>query len=108
MTNEQKYKTTLERVNAYCASKGLSPCTVGYALAVDYFGWLAIEAEDEKPAPCPFCGGETRPVHFAGVSFVKCDCGYTSPVAETEDAAIAAHNRVAKAVRQAEKGTTDE
>ena len=81
MTNEQKYKTTEERVN-----------------------WLALESE-EKPKPCPFCGGTTEVITdkqgYYGVSCIHCD--YTSERYEQSIYAIAAHNRVCRAVESATK-----
>lgn len=67
-----------------------------------------IEAEKEKPMPCPFCGGECE-LHeiwdneeCKGVGFdVRCNkCEYRSPEAVEHDGsdAIDAHNRVCKAV----------
>ena len=55
----------------------------------------------EKPEPCPFCGGTTEVITdeqgYHGVSCIHCD--YTSERYEQSIYAIAAHNRVARAVR---------
>lgn len=61
--------------------------------------WLALEAKEEKPEPCPFCGGETVSRHLARGFCVECDCGYVGSFAETEVNAISAHNHVARLVR---------
>ena len=114
MTNEQKYKTAEERVRAFgefCKNEFCNQCNhldckfykQGSEILRCYDGWLALEAEEEKPEPCPFCGDATRPRHLSGGFCVECDCGYTSPFAETEVAALAAHNRVARAIRAAKE-----
>lgn len=111
MTNEQKYKTAEERYNAYikyCGSRQCEVCALrdkrSEALTCA-FDWLSLEAEDEKPEPCPFCGRDTGTMarHFAGGFCVACECGYTSLFRETGAEAIAAHNRVARAVRAAKE-----
>lgn len=62
----------------------------------------------EKPLPCPFCGGDTFTVEydFFGYWGVKCSadgCWYHSHLCKSESEAIAAHNRVAKAVMGAKE-----
>ena len=73
MTNEQKYKTT--------------------------------ESEEEELEPCPFCGGMTEIITDEqgcyGVSCIHCD--YTSERYRQSIYAIAAHNRVARAVKAVKK-----
>ena len=98
MTNEQKYKTPEERINAY--TEYLK--RVGEIYAVPPFRWLTLEAEDEKIEPCPFCGDEVEKVKtLIGKKVLSCSCGYTSKAEFGWDEAIAAHNRVACAVRAA-------
>lgn len=47
----------------------------------------------EKLKPCPFCGGEAKPVFRGGVNYVVCSneedcwCGMTCPVTTPEEAA---------------------
>ena len=108
MTNEQKYKTPEERNRAFgewCFNMDCESCKLK-AHNFDggdgcRFYWLALEAEDEpKPNPCPFCGGTTEVTTdeqgYYGVSCIHCD--YTSERYEQSIYAIAAHNRVARAV----------
>ena len=115
MTNEQKYKTTDERIRAFwrfckgqgkrergclgCPTKGIPSYREKCALA-----WLALEAEEEKPLHCPFCGGDNidifetdfgqneEPYQFA----VKCKSCGALVSAEDKNEAIAAWNRRAK------------
>lgn len=113
MTNEQKYKTTDERMRAFwrfckgqekkngclgCPTKGVPPYREKCALT-----WLALEAEEELLS-CPFCGGDNidifetdfgrseEPYQFA----VKCKSCGALVSAEDKDNAIAAWNRRAK------------
>lgn len=112
MTNEQKYKTPEERNNAFsewCFNRDCESCKLK-AHNFDggdgcRFYWLALEAEEEKLGPCPFCGGTTEVITdeqgYYGVSCIHCD--YTSERYEQSIYAIAAHNRVARAVRAAKE-----
>lgn len=109
MTNEEKYKTTNERMGAFgrfCKGqerkKGCLGCPVGgvptyreqCALA-----WLALEAE-EKLLPCPFCGGDAEIEFipsFRNSHFVRCKICLSSVRGyDTKDKAIAVWNRRAK------------
>lgn len=98
MTNEQKYKMPEERVNAFVQSKG-GHLHHNMVDLYEFARWLALEAEDEKIEPCPFCGESPRATALYAGCVVICDCGYLSKPYSTEAAAIAAHNRVARAVR---------
>lgn len=68
--------------------------------------------EDEKPMPCPFCHGETHnnlghckaDVFHYWVDCISPDCMYRSAHYTDKAEAIAAHNRVCRAVEQAKKG----
>ena len=115
ITNEQKYKTAEERVKAFGEFCDNNECKEGCAalcnrdpdkiMSCDCMAyWLALEAE-EKPDPCPFCGGDCRiETGFNYDNVVSCTkCDYTSGGThkDTESNAIAAHNRVARAVRAA-------
>ena len=122
-TNEQKYKTAEERVKAFgefCKNEFCNQCNhldcklhkQGSAILHCYDGWLALEAEEEKPENCPFCGKNFVSVinHKAHPNkcAVECynredDCCYRGPFKSTEAEAIAAHNRVARAVRAAKE-----
>lgn len=55
----------------------------------------------KKPNPCPFCGSETEIVSSNNTYQVSCvHCLYLSEGCTNEESAIAAHNRVSRAVRQ--------
>lgn len=111
MTNEQKYKTPEERAEAYtefCVSKKCDECECAKhghkGISLCEFRWLTLEAEEEKPLPCPFCGGDNidifetdfgqseEPYQFA----VKCKSCGALVSAEDKAEAIAAWNRRAK------------
>ena len=100
MTNEQKFTNAEERNAAYRAY-----ITDFTKPIIGQFEWLALEAEEEKPEPCFFCGGECRTVvnqyedHVVG-----CDnCCYCSREFNSDSEAIAAHNRVARALMAAKE-----
>ena len=112
MTNEERYKTTDDRVYAfrkYCRDKGtchdcaLNETGVSRTICVDrcILNWLALEAEEEKPLNCPFCGGEaeskfTRPL-IDGYYYVHCkNCHSSTRGYRTKDDAIDAWNRRVK------------
>ena len=110
MTNEQKFKTAEERVKAFkklCSTHMCSTCpSKGDTCYECAFSWLALEADEEKPMPCPFCDKTVREIlTIAGGVFIDCKCGYQSEVAvggtpqELKIKAIAAHNRVCRAVK---------
>lgn len=111
MTNAEKYKTAKERLKAldkWCDS-GVRQGSYGKCLASGCIAcalkWLELEAEEEKPLPCPFCGGEVDVISTSEINIVSCakGCGYYSKSSESKESAIAAHNRIARAVRSAEK-----
>ena len=113
MLNQDKYKTADERndaFNEWCFSRDCESCKLK-AHNIDggagcRFYWLALEADEEKPEPCPFCCGTTEVTDdeqgYYGVSCIHCD--YTSERYEQYIYAIAAHNRVARAVEAIKKG----
>ena len=63
---------------------------------------------EEEPKSCPFCGGMTEIITdeqgYYGVSCIHCD--YTSERYRQSIYAIAAHNRVCRAVEAVKKGET--
>lgn len=66
--------------------------------------WLALEVEDGKPMPCPFCGSAVSQRHdyMREASWCQCEnpeCGYISGERPTESEAVAAHDRVCRAVK---------
>lgn len=103
MTNEEKYKTMEERAKAFSMfCENQDRCTSYPAhntIGCCYFRWLAFEAEEEQPEPCPFCGAKCE-VTGAINHWVKCiECNYESTLDSDKGKAIAAHNRVCRAVR---------
>ena len=130
MTNEEKYKTVEERIKAFrnhcnpivghCGTR----CRMsepdksgGYDMMKCFAYWLTLEAEEETPMPCPFCGGETHSnlghlkagvVHY-WVDCISPDCMYRSAhYTDKEAEAIAAHNRVCRAVAAYNEGEVKE
>ena len=102
MTNEQKFTNAEERNAAYRAY-----ITDFTRPIIGQFEWLDLEAEEEKPEPCPFCGGECRTVVNQYEDRVAgCDnCCYCSREFNSDSEAIAAHNRVARAVMDEKEET---
>ena len=112
MTNEQKYKTPKERVEAFCKWCFNRTCESCKLKSHNFDGgvgckfyWLALEAEEDKPEPCPFCHSETEIVSSNNIYQVSCvHCLYLSEGCTNEESAISAHNSVARAVEAAKKG----
>ena len=106
MTNGEKFRTAVERASAYseyCSSRHCIECELNnqnrdYCVDVCMAFWLDLETENEKPLPCPFCGGSMTERFFAGKTkcIGKCKCGYETSSFASVDDAIAAHNRVAR------------
>ena len=123
-TNEERFRTPEERVKAFReflrkrCGRGIceKECEVRdlcASLGYDgkFAGWLALEAEEEKTEPCPFCGGETHinlghlkagVVHY-WVDCISPECMYRSAHYTDKDTAIATHNRFARAARMAKE-----
>lgn len=108
MTNEEKYNTPNERNGAFrdfCDSHhSCSDCAI-YNMKGPRdpcaFIWLTFEAEEEKPLPCPFCGGEAEVLEGYSVmpkgTFVQCkNCWAFVAGFKTKTDAIAAWNRRVK------------
>lgn len=101
MRNFEKYKTAEEREKAhykYCCKQPRESCDIKNCRECS-FAWLDLEAEEEKPMNCPFCGGEIYLAHDSyGQAYVGCkNCRYTySNDGKSDDEIIADHNRVAK------------
>ena len=109
MLNQDKYKTPEERNNAFsewCFSRDCKSCELKSHNSFDggdgcRFYWLALEAEEEKLEPCFYCGNKYLAVTKDGNNLwsVSCTaCLYESGHHADRDAAIAAHNRGARAV----------
>ena len=114
MTNEQKYKTTEERISKFqrfCdKQEGCTKCAAVNdegTRSSCAFHWLALEAEEEKPEPCFYCGNKYLAITKDGNNLwsVSCTaCLYESRHHENRDTAISAHNRVFRAVEAIKKG----
>ena len=122
LTNEQRYKTPKERGKAFtewcCCHSSCRTCEIDKFTHDSkgegcLFYWLALEADEEKPEPCPFCGKEvvvgfSENIHKEKYRQVWCSdgerCGYECVMKKTEEEAIAAHNRVCRAVEAVKKG----
>ena len=115
MTNEQKYKTAKERNDAFsewCFSRDCKTCELKSHNNFDggaecRFYWLDLEADEEKPEPCFFCGNKYLAITKDGNNLwsVSCTaCLYESRHHADRDTAIAAHNRVCRAVEAVKKG----
>ena len=114
MLNQDKYKTAKERVKAFnewCFNMDCKTCELKSHNSFDggdgcRFYWLALEAEEEKPEPCFFCGNKYLAITKDGNNLwsVSCTaCLYESRHHENRDTAISAHNCVARAVRAAKE-----
>ena len=108
MTNEEKYRAIDERIKAFwrfCKGqekkKGClgcpTKCTPAYREQCA-LTWLTLESEEDKPIPCPFCGGEADVTLLGGHGFsVRCyECLAETDTYETREEAIAAWNRRVK------------
>ena len=103
MTNEQKFTNAEERNAAYRAY-----ITDFTRPIIGQFEWLALEAEEEKPEPCFFCENKYLAITKDGNNLwsVSCTaCLYESRHHADRDTAIAAHNRIARAVMAAKEET---
>ena len=106
MKNFEKYKTALERskaLHAFCGKNTCDKCALGNLNrnVIDcQFAWLDLEAEEDEPMGCPFCGSSTEVViDECGCYSISCiHCEYGSPAYNEEKYAIEAHNRICRAV----------
>lgn len=114
MTNEQKYKTTEERndaFNEWCFNRDCESCKLKAhnfdGGAGCRFYWLALEAQEEKIEPCPYCGNKYLAITKDGNNLwsVSCTaCLYGLRHCENRDTAISVHNSVCRAVEAMKKG----
>lgn len=111
MTNSQKFKTADERARAFkewCHKQDVecNKCRLFSRSEMSRcrFAWLDLEAEEDI-LPCPFCGEECTATVMKNEWRVSCIISgcYRSSFFGTEAEAIAAHNRVARAVMEAKK-----
>lgn len=100
MKNFEKYKATAERVTAHknwcdrhheSCDRDCGCCGIK---------WLHLEADVDKPMDCPFCGCECIVTVMREEWRVACTLSgcYRSSFFSSKDKAVAAHNRVCKAV----------
>lgn len=115
MKNFEKYKMVDERLaefEKYCSShKKCKGCRLinfeSVTVASCAFAWLDLDAEEEKPIDCPFCGSPIRPNcgHLMMDSiryWVDCtnpSCMYRSGHYFSAAEAVSAHNRICRAVK---------
>lgn len=113
MKNFEKFKTADERAEMFgrwcsrhvCCSK----CELNnkHSFNICAIHWLDLEAEEEKPLPCPGCGNTDMHVHDEiqdpNIYIVCPNCGYRSPGEMNLNDAVSRHNRVARAFMEAEK-----
>lgn len=117
MTNAEKFTTADARARAFTrwcdekqktaigkASKHeCSDCPLDEHTPCCFFFWLDLEAEEEKPLPCPICGSPCC-VHDNAVECTTGECAYICwQKGFTREMNIAAHNRVARAVMELPK-----
>ena len=106
MKNGERYKSAKERLDAF--RDLCNRC--GTLMEVSEFAqWLDLEVEEEKPMPCPFCGGHcyvqsTIPECNHYVQCGSTECWYSGGRKTNRDEAIAAHNQVCKAVAAYKEG----
>lgn len=118
--NFEKYNTAEERIeafNQFCIRHQCADCPLCHfhetagCHSFCAVAWLDLEAkEEEKALPCPFCGGEMMPFSDEyGFGFIcsTTKCGATSCRYDTREEAVAAHNRVARAVMDAKNAKKD-
>lgn len=98
MKNFEKYKNQNDLINAFL--KNRKPSSIAVAIVQEFVKWREMEAVEEKPFPCPLCGSRMG-VHGA---LLRCTgCGLTFAFGLTTNDVTSAFNRVARAVKEAEK-----
>jgi len=115
MRNEEKYNTPKERICAFnkfcnqyntCKDCHLFMIIRPVGRDVCAFKWLELEAKNESPEPCPFCGKETKVIHISydNCFAVKCykGCGYISAHTCSENGAVANHNKLCHKLKEGE------
>lgn len=105
MKNSERYKSVKERLDAFrnlCNRCGTLMEVSGFAQ------WLDLEADEEKPMPCFYCGGNVNVYDYNRVGhtvkFICDKCGAELSLNVNKADAVAAHNRVCKAVAEYKKG----
>lgn len=109
MNNYEKFKTAKEREIAFgeWCKRQLHDCPRGIKCLSCMFEWLDLEAEYEKPLPCPFCGGVTHVYDFRKVGhstkFICDKCGMELALNFDMCDSVVRYNRVARAVMEAKE-----
>lgn len=111
-TNLERYKTVEGRAKAFrefCESHAeCAGCCLRESGFDCKFAWLELEAEEEKPLPCPICGSPCL-VYDNVVECSSGECAYTCwRKGYSPEMNIDVHNRVARAVMAMEKKGPDE
>lgn len=109
MKNSEKFKTADERESAFTAycqelrcGQPDHTCTIPTWRCA--LRWLDLEAEAEKPLPCPFCGGTDVVIQDVGGFELACQmCGFHTPSYMDAKKLISEYQRVARAVMEAGK-----
>lgn len=111
MKNSEKFKSIQERSDAFrgfCRSRHCQDCELDPTQdnIECAYAWLNLEAEEEKPMPCPFCGGTQLEEPYALDRGHKEDytvwcpqCGYRSCFCNTKEGAIARHNALCRRLK---------
>lgn len=105
MTNEERYRAPVERAKAFrkfCISMKCAECECTKqrktGLSLCGFAWLTLEAEEDKPLPCPCCGHEASIItdNDKGSFTVGCGACGCQLTRFSREHAIEAWNRRAK------------
>ena len=114
MLNQDKYRTAEERVrafNAWCLRTTCDKCDKPKNMSCGIY-WLALEADAEKPEPCPSCHSDNILYCLksaAGSYYCECGgCGLRSSMCDTPEAAKDSYNKLARVVRTAKESEKGE
>lgn len=115
MKNFEKYKTAEDRDHTFdqfcerqesCAHCALNSSKTA-SLTSCAFAWLDLEAEEEKPMACPYCGGDAIVVNNEENGFWHVSCGICFSASKEyadKSAAIERYNSICRAVKAAKEG----
>lgn len=110
MLNSEKFKTADERARAfrsYCdggAAQGAYKKCLDRRCIECALKWLDLEADKERPLPCPFCGGTDVVIQDVGGFELACQgCGFHTPSYMVLEKLTSEYQRVARAVMDAGK-----
>lgn len=119
MLNSEKFKAAEERAKAFdkwceeyhnlthdctkcCLYETMLSANTGTVCPI---AWLDLEANEEMPLPCPYCGGATKVIGTVSFRVACTDCMYSSDMGPDEGRIVAAHNRIARAVMEDKEET---